>query len=76
MEQIQFKKRIRDINYLKKAILLARKYKFILAIDECYGDIYRMNKPKRSVGVGVGGHAVRRNDELNDSLNKHRCMRC
>ena len=38
-------------DYLKKAILLARKHKFILAIDECYGDIYRMNKPKPPGGL-------------------------
>ena len=42
---------IASIDYLKKAILLARKYKFILAIDECYGDIYRMNKPKPPGGL-------------------------
>ena len=37
---------IADINYLKKAILLARKYNYILAVDECYCDIFRMNRPK------------------------------
>jgi len=37
---------IADINYLNKAILLARKYNFILAVDECYSDIFRMNRPK------------------------------
>ena len=42
---------VASIDYLKKAILLARKYKFILAIDECYGDIYRMNKPKPPGGL-------------------------
>ena len=36
-----------DIDYLKKAVNLARKYDFILAIDECYIDIYRtyLQKP-------------------------------
>ena len=42
---------IASLNYLKNAILLARKYNFILAIDECYGDIYRLNKPKPSGGL-------------------------
>ena len=37
---------VASLDYLKKAILLARKYKFILAVDECYCDIFRMNKPK------------------------------
>ena len=37
---------VASLNYLKKAILLARKYNFILAVDECYCDIFRMNKPK------------------------------
>ena len=37
---------VADIGYLKKAILLARKYNFILAVDECYSDIFRINKPK------------------------------
>ena len=42
---------IADLDYLKKAILLARKYKFILAIDECYSDIYRMNRTKPPGGL-------------------------
>ena len=42
---------IASLNYLKNAILLARKYNFILAIDECYGDIYRLNKPKPAGGL-------------------------
>ena len=35
-----------DINYFKKAINLAKKYDFILAIDECYIDIYRTSHSK------------------------------
>lgn len=31
--------------YLKKAILLARKHDFILAVDECYGEIYDAAPP-------------------------------
>ncbi len=42
---------VANIDYLKKAILLARKYKFILAIDECYTDIYRMNRTKPPGGL-------------------------
>ncbi|MDC0457593.1 aminotransferase class I/II-fold pyridoxal phosphate-dependent enzyme [Alphaproteobacteria bacterium] len=42
---------IASLNYLKNAILLARKHNFILAIDECYGDIYRLNTPKPPGGL-------------------------
>ena len=42
---------IASLNFLKNAILLARKYNFILAIDECYSDIYRLNKPKPPGGL-------------------------
>ena len=35
-----------NIDYLKKAVILAKKYDFILAIDECYIDIYRTYLPK------------------------------
>ena len=44
---------VASIDYLKNAILLARKYKFILAIDECYSDIYRMNRSKPPGGLGL-----------------------
>ena len=37
---------VASLDYLKEAILLARKYNFILAVDECYCDIFRMNRPK------------------------------
>ena len=36
---------IADIDYLKKAITLARKYDFVLAIDECYAEIYDSKPP-------------------------------
>ena len=36
---------VADIEYLKKAISLARKYDFVLAIDECYAEIYDRNPP-------------------------------
>ena len=35
-----------NIDYLIKAIKLAKKYDFILAVDECYIDIYRTALPK------------------------------
>ena len=31
---------IADLEYLKRAIELARKYDFVLAVDECYAEIY------------------------------------
>ncbi len=36
---------IADIEYLKKAILLARKHDFTLLVDECYSEIYDDKKP-------------------------------
>jgi aspartate/methionine/tyrosine aminotransferase len=36
---------IADLAYLKKAIALARAYDFVLAMDECYGEIYDRAPP-------------------------------
>jgi aspartate/methionine/tyrosine aminotransferase len=36
---------IADLAYLKKAITLARAYDFVLAMDECYGEIYDRAPP-------------------------------
>ena len=36
---------VADINYLENAIRLAQKYDFVLAIDECYAEIYRKLPP-------------------------------
>ncbi len=47
---------VASIDYLKNAILLARKYKFILAIDECYSDIYRINRSKPPGGLEAALH--------------------
>jgi len=47
---------VASIDYLKNAILLARKFKFILAIDECYSDIYRMNRSKPPGGLEAALH--------------------
>jgi succinyldiaminopimelate transaminase len=36
---------IADINYLKDAIRLAREFDFVLAVDECYSEIYDQAPP-------------------------------
>ena len=36
---------VADLDYLKKAVALARKYDFVLAIDECYAEIYDQTPP-------------------------------
>ena len=36
---------VADLEYLKNAITLARKYDFVLAIDECYAEIYVQTPP-------------------------------
>ncbi len=55
---------VANLNYLKKAILLARKHNFILAIDECYGDIYRLNKPKPAGGFDAAVTLGKKLDNL------------
>ena len=47
---------VASLDYLKKAILLARKHNFILALDECYSDIFRLNKPKPPGGLDAAYH--------------------
>ncbi len=36
---------VASLDYLKKAITLARKYDFVLAVDECYAEIYDKTPP-------------------------------
>ena len=36
---------VATLEYLKRVILLARKYDFVLAIDECYAEIYNNTRP-------------------------------
>ena len=36
---------IASLDYLKQAILLARRYDFVLAVDECYAEIYDRAPP-------------------------------
>ena len=52
-----------DINYLIKAAKLAKKYKFILAVDECYVDIYRT---KFSKPVGCLDALIKMNSNLDN----------
>ncbi len=44
---------IADIDYLKKAILLARKHNFTLLVDECYSEIYDRIKPAGALEAAV-----------------------
>jgi len=37
--------RVATLDYLKRAIELARQYDFMLAVDECYAEIYRGDPP-------------------------------
>ncbi|WP_323797813.1 aminotransferase class I/II-fold pyridoxal phosphate-dependent enzyme [Nisaea sp.] len=37
--------RVASLDYLKRAIELAREYDFMLAVDECYAEIYRGDPP-------------------------------
>jgi N-succinyldiaminopimelate aminotransferase len=52
---------IADLDYLKKAILLAREYDFVLAVDECYAEIYDSLPPPgaleacQALGLGDSG---------------------
>ena len=43
-----------DAAYLKKAIGLARRYGFILAVDECYAEIYLDTPPVGALQVASG----------------------
>ena len=54
---------VASLDYLKKAIFLARKHNFILALDECYSDIFRLNKPKPPGGLDA---AYNLGDNLDD----------
>jgi aspartate/methionine/tyrosine aminotransferase len=44
---------IADIDYLKKAILLARKHDFTLLVDECYSEIYDRIKPSGALEAAI-----------------------
>ncbi|MBC8269646.1 MAG: aminotransferase class I/II-fold pyridoxal phosphate-dependent enzyme [Rhodospirillaceae bacterium] len=42
---------VADVAYLERAISLARKHDFVLAIDECYSEIYSDQPPPGGAGV-------------------------
>lgn len=44
---------IANTDYLKQAILLARKYDFTLLVDECYSEIYDREKPPGALAVAL-----------------------
>ena len=44
---------VADLAYLKRAIGLARRYDFLLVLDECYGEIYSGDVPPTG-GLGIG----------------------
>ena len=44
---------IATYEYLAEAILLARRYDFLLVMDECYSDIWRNNKPVSALEVAA-----------------------
>lgn len=44
---------VADLAYLKKAIALARRYDFILAVDECYSEIYDRAPPVGALEAAV-----------------------
>jgi len=52
---------IADLDYLKKAVRLAREYDFVLAVDECYAEIYDSLPPPgaleacQALGPGANG---------------------
>lgn len=51
--------RVATLDYLKRAIELARRYDFMLAVDECYAEIYRGDPPPGGLQAAA---------ELGDSL--------
>jgi aspartate/methionine/tyrosine aminotransferase len=50
---------VADLDYLKKAIRLARAYNFVLAVDECYAEIWDKAPPpgtlEAAIAVGADG---------------------
>ncbi|CAK0779788.1 hypothetical protein CCP2SC5_970001 [Azospirillaceae bacterium] len=36
-----------NLEYLRRALVLARRYGFVLAVDECYSEIYVSNRPPK-----------------------------
>jgi succinyldiaminopimelate transaminase len=44
---------VADADYLARAVALARRYGFVLAVDECYAEIYTGEKPPGIVQVAA-----------------------
>jgi succinyldiaminopimelate transaminase len=65
---------IADIEYLKKAIRLAREYDFVLAADECYAELYDTTPPPGALeacaALGPGENGLFDNVVVFHSLSK------
>jgi N-succinyldiaminopimelate aminotransferase len=69
---------VADLAYLRRAIALARKHRFVLAVDECYTEIYDRDPPPGALqacaelggGGGDGGGGVFANVIVFHSLSK------
>ncbi len=44
---------VADMEYLKRAIVLARRYNFILAVDECYAEIWDKAPPPGTLEAAI-----------------------
>jgi aspartate/methionine/tyrosine aminotransferase len=44
---------VADMDYLKRAIVLARRYNFILAVDECYAEIWDKAPPPGTLEASI-----------------------
>jgi N-succinyldiaminopimelate aminotransferase len=61
---------IADLDYLTKAIKLARKYDFVLLVDECYAEIYDHDAPPGALQAAAGLGADLSNLLIFHSLSK------
>ena len=61
---------IADLAYLQKAIRLAREYDFVLAVDECYGEIYDRAPPPGALEACTRMGGARDNVLVFHSLSK------
>lgn len=61
---------VADRNYILKALNLARKYNFMLFLDECYSEIYADRPPLGGLEVAVGTPERFKNLVIFNSLSK------
>jgi N-succinyldiaminopimelate aminotransferase len=65
---------VADLNYLKRAIALARRHDFVLAVDECYAEIWDKSAPpgtlEAAVALGADGDDPFANIVVFHSLSK------